>query len=207
MTIKSLHLALALLILAPHSYADSFPLRPVSSTQNDVTITATAITAEKSLDLFGKKLWDQSIYPIRVEIKNQSNKAITFSSSLVTIPDTTILTPKTLADQIKSMSYVSAFTGFLLFPITLIAIYAQNKLIELMPIIHEHSSGDKPLIIAPNASLEIYLFADVRGKKNDDKNAKDLYIKPSILDTAITLQSDGWIMKNNTTFNLPVALK
>jgi hypothetical protein len=209
MTIKSLSLALIVSLLMPHIHA----VQPVSSTENDITITAQAMTANEVLNTFGKNLHDQHIYPIRVQIQNNkktlhsTNNAITFSSNLVTIANTTVLTPKTLAEEIKAMSYVSAFTGFLLFPITLVSIYAQNKLIDLMPIIHTHSSGDTPIVITPNSSVEIYIFAHARTKKNDDPNATDRYVSPTILDTAITLQSDGWIMKNNTVVKLQVPLK
>jgi hypothetical protein len=193
MTIKSLRLTLVLALLMPHIYADSSSLWVVSSTQKDITVSAQIVTAPEALKIFGKKFWNEHIYPIRVLIENKGNKAVTFSSDLVTIYGTIVLTP----NQLSAMLYASVLTGFLLVPMILLSIYTQNNFDAPM----QHSCNDKNLVIEPNGSREIYLFA------NNNHRVKNSYFPPNVLHTAITLQSDGWIMKNNTTFNLPVALK
>lgn len=189
MTIKSLRLTLVLALLMPQSYA----FQPVSTTHNNIIVTAQAMSAGECLDTFYQDMHDKHVYPIVLAITNNSGNAVVLSSDRTKILNADILTPKKIDAEISAYNTGTFFLviTMVLMPLALATSSLAKDMKMLKPIIERFSFSDTPITIEPGTTFKTIAFAKFNYPK--DAEGKTLsYVAPKHLNMSIELRPNSW---------------
>lgn len=193
--------ALISILLATASFVQSIQLE-----NKGIQISAHAISSEECLSTFYRNIHEDRIFPVAINIKNNTQKAITLSPEDIIIEGAKLLTPQALESQIFTMHGTAAFMTIIFFPVGLFTYYQITQLKNIQPIICQNSIPDRKTTIEPGQTFQTMLFAQFDYPKDIDGKSQD-FIAPQALDISLTFKNDKFLLfQSKTVLNINVPI-
>ena len=158
-----------------------------------ISISAHALSAEENLSIFYRNLHEDRIFPVKISIKNNTDKAQRISPANILIEGAELLTPKRLESKIKFSTLSAFFLIIAVFPVGLLGMYEMVHLKKIEPIIDQNSISDETTTIEPGQTLETMLFAQFDYPEYIDGKSQK-FVTPKALDITIKLKSIKYLL-------------
>ena len=182
-------------------------IQSIQAENTAISFSAQALSSEECLSTFYRNIHKDRIFPVRICIKNNTEKAVTLCPEDIIIESARLLTPKKFESSISSKILAEAFVALILIPLIFLVPFTATELKKIQPIFNSLSFPDGSTTIQPGQTLETMLFTEFDYPKNIDGKSQK-FVAPQALDITLTLESTIYLLFKSKTvlsINVPIS--